>query len=211
MGIPFVARKEIAKGPAPAKEDGAEFPVLRDHDKFNGTQDINSNSWVEGDMNEFQPKIIAFCCNYCAYTAADMAGSMRLNYPPNVLIVHVPCTGRVEVLPLLRAFEDGADGVYVAGCEEGSCHFVNGNIKAKRRVAAARQILEEIGMEPDRLRMYNLSASMGPRFAEIAREMTAHIRELGPSPIRDNSTRTQAGSPGSGETPDLETGMQATG
>ena len=110
---------------------------------------------------------------------------MRLNYPPNVRIVNVPCTGRVDMLHLLKAIETGADGVYVAGCLEGECHFRNGNIKAKRRVMAVKEILKEVGMEPDRVEMFNISASDGARFAEVAREMTERIRSLGPSPIRD--------------------------
>ena len=136
-------------------------------------------------MNEqFEPEIVAFCCHYCAYGAADLAGSMRLNYPANVKIVKLPCTGKVDIIYLLKAFEDGADGAYVAGCLEGNCHFTDGNIKAKRRVARAKKLLDEIGIGGERLEMFNMSASMGPRFAEVAREMTERIRGLGPSPLR---------------------------
>ncbi|MBR9980893.1 MAG: hydrogenase iron-sulfur subunit [Desulfatitalea sp.] len=135
--------------------------------------------------DRFEPRILAFCCKYCAYAAGDLAGSMRLNYPANVKIIQVPCTGRVDMLHLLRAIEDGADGVYVAGCLEGECHFLEGNLKAKRRVMAVRKQLAEMGMEEDRVRMFNLSSAMGPRFAEIASEMTETIRQLGPSPLRD--------------------------
>lgn len=133
--------------------------------------------------NGFEPQIVGYCCHYCAFAAADLAGSMRLHYPTNVLIVKLPCTGRVDVLHLLRAFERGADGVFVAGCLEGTCHFMEGNFQAKRRVQYAKRILDEIGVGGDRLEMYNLSSSDGPRFAEIATEMTERIRELGPSPI----------------------------
>ncbi len=126
-----------------------------------------------------EPKILAFCCMYCAYAAADMAGSMRLTYPPNVEIILVPCTGRVEVSHILEALENGADGVYVAGCEEGSCHFSVGNLKAKKRVQYVREILEEIGVSPDRVRMFHISASQGPLFARVAKEMTDEIRRLG--------------------------------
>ena len=136
------------------------------------------------ENNNFEPQIVAFCCHYCAYGAADLAGSMRLNYPANVKIVKLPCTGKVDIIYLLQAFEDGADGVYVAGCLEGNCHFTDGNIKAKRRVARAKKLLDEIGLDGTRLEMYNMSASMGPKFAEVAREMTKKIRELGPSPLR---------------------------
>ena len=107
-----------------------------------------------------------------------------MNYPSNVKIINVPCTGRVDILHLLKAVEDGADGVYVAGCLEGDCHYLTGNLKAKKRVAYVKKVLEEIGMEPERVEMYNLSAAQGARFAEIAREFTQRIKGLGPSPVR---------------------------
>jgi len=132
---------------------------------------------------DFEPRIVAFCCKYCAYAAGDLAGSMRLSYPPNIRVIQVPCTGRVDAIHMMRALENGADGVYVAGCLEGECHFLSGNTKAKRRVAQVKKILEAIGMDPTRLEMYNLSSAMGSRFAEIAREMTARIKEIGPSPV----------------------------
>lgn len=135
-------------------------------------------------MTNFEPKILALCCHYCAYAAADLAGSMRLEYPPNVRVLRLPCTGKVDVEHILRAFEQGADGVIVAGCLEGGCHFQEGNLRAKKRVALARQILAESGFEPDRLEMFNLSSAMGVTFAEIAREITDRVRKLGPSPLR---------------------------
>ena len=140
-------------------------------------------------MENFQPIIVAFCCHFCAYTAADLAGTMRLQYPPNVRIIRIPCTGKVDVRHLLEAFEKGADGVYVAGCLEGDCHYLKGNFRAKKRVTLAKQILEDAGIGGDRLEMYNMSAAMGPRFAEVAREMTEKIRKLGPSPIKKNAER----------------------
>ena len=135
-------------------------------------------------MSDFEPRLIAFCCQYCAYSAADMAGSMRLQYPPNVEVVLIPCTGRFDMLFALKAFEHGADGVYVAGCLEGTCHFLDGNIRARKRVDYLRKELAALGVEEDRLRMYNLSASQGPRFVEFANEFTDLIRELGPSPFK---------------------------
>ncbi len=134
-------------------------------------------------MTEFEPRILAFCCKYCAYAAADLAGSMRLNYPGNIHIVQIPCTGRVDVLHLMKALEEGVDGVYVAGCLEGECHFVRGNLVARRRVNYVKDLMARIGLEPERLEMFNLSSAMGPRFAEIATEMTGQIRRLGPSPV----------------------------
>lgn len=132
----------------------------------------------------FEPRILAYCCRYCAYAAADLAGSMRLSYPPNVKVIQVPCTGRVDILFLLRAIEDGADGVYVAGCLEGECHFLEGNLRARKRVNYVKRLLTEIGIEPERVEMFNLSSAMGPRFAEIAQEMTQRVKSLGPSPVR---------------------------
>jgi len=109
---------------------------------------------------------------------------MRLSYPSNVKIIQVPCSGRVDILHLLRAIEDGADGVYVAGCLEGECHFLTGNVKAKKKVQYVKNVLEEIGIEPERVEMFNLSSGEGPRFAEIAKEMVERIKELGPSPVK---------------------------
>ena len=132
-------------------------------------------------MADFEPKIIAYCCNFCAFAAADLAGSMRLQYPPNVRIVRLPCTGKVDALYLMKAFEDGADGVFVAGCLEGQCHFLEGNLRAKRKVAYVKRLLAEVGIDPERVAMYNLSSAMGGRFAEIVEEMTAKIKDLGPT------------------------------
>lgn len=135
-------------------------------------------------MENFEPVIIAFCCHYCAYTAADMAGSQRLVYPANVRIIRVPCSSKVDSLHVLKAFEKGADGVYVAGCLEGDCHFKRGNERASQRVEYLKKYLEEIGIESERLEMVNMSAGMGHKFAQTATEITEKIRELGPSPIR---------------------------
>jgi F420-non-reducing hydrogenase iron-sulfur subunit len=134
-------------------------------------------------MADFEPVIVAFCCHYCAYGAADLAGSMRLEYPTNIRVIRLPCTGKVTPIYLLRAFEQGADGVYVAGCLEGDCHFIHGNLVAKPRVNYTRKLIAEVGLEPERLEMFNMSAAMGPRFAEVAREFTERIRNLGPSPL----------------------------
>jgi coenzyme F420-reducing hydrogenase delta subunit len=109
---------------------------------------------------------------------------MRLSYPADIKIIQVPCTGRVDILHLLNAVEDGADGVYVAGCLEGECHYISGNLKARKKVAYVKKTLTEIGIEPERVEMFNLSSAQGARFAEIAREMVDRIRALGPSPIK---------------------------
>lgn len=135
-------------------------------------------------MAENEPLIIAFCCHYCAYAAADLAGSMRLQYPTNVRVLKLPCTGKLEVNYLLTAFERGVDGVIVAGCLEGGCHFLEGNLRARRRVERTREILVEIGLEPERVEMFNLSSAEGPRFAQIVNEMSTRLAKLGPSPLR---------------------------
>ena len=110
---------------------------------------------------------------------------MRLNYPTNVKIVKVPCTGRVDILLVLKAFESGVDGVYLAGCLEGECHFLRGNLRAKKRVQYVKTLLDEVGLGSGRIEMYNMSSAQGQRFAEIAREMTEKIRGLGPSPVKN--------------------------
>jgi coenzyme F420-reducing hydrogenase delta subunit len=133
---------------------------------------------------EHDPLILAFCCHYCAYAAADLAGSMRLQYPGDVRVLRLPCTGKIEVNYILAAFERGVDGVIVAGCLEGGCHFLEGNLRARRRVQRAQQILAEIGLEPERLEMFNLSSAQGARFAEIVTEMHQRLCRLGPSPLR---------------------------
>ncbi|MDB9822889.1 hydrogenase iron-sulfur subunit [Deltaproteobacteria bacterium] len=129
----------------------------------------------------FEPQIIAFCCNYCSYAAADLAGSIRMTYPANIKIILVPCSGRVDPLHLIQALEEGADGVFIAGCLEGDCHFETGNFKAKKRTAYVRQLLDEIGIEPDRVQMFNIAASDAPKFVQVAQRVTDRIRELGPS------------------------------
>ena len=111
---------------------------------------------------------------------------MRLSYPADVKIIQVPCTGRVDIIHLLNAIQDGADGVYVAGCLEGECHYISGNLKARRKVEYVKKTLEEIGIEPERVEMYNLSSAQGARFAEIANEMVENIRKLGPTPLSGN-------------------------
>ena len=111
---------------------------------------------------------------------------MRLNYPSNVKIIKVPCTGRVDNLLILKAFESGVDGVYLAGCLEGECHFLKGNLRAKKRVQYVKGLLEEVGLGEGRIEMYNMSSAQGQRFAEVAREMTEKIRALGPSPVKRN-------------------------
>ena len=134
----------------------------------------------------WQPQIIAFCCHYCAYAAADLAGSKRMQYPSNVRIIHTPCTGKIEMEHILEAFEKGIDGVLVAGCLEGGCHFLEGNLRARKRTDRIREMLAEIGVGAERLKMVNLSAAMAPTFVESVQQMVNTVSTLGPSPLRES-------------------------
>lgn len=149
-------------------------------------------------MAESEPTIVAFCCTHCAYNAADLAGSLRIQYPAAVKVVEVPCTGRVEIHHLLRAFEEGVDGLLVAGCLPGNCHYLEGNVNARRRVQETRRKMKDIGLEPKRLKMVQLSSAMGSKFAEEAQCITDEVQALGPSPLRrraDPSAETPAMAP----------------
>jgi F420-non-reducing hydrogenase iron-sulfur subunit len=143
----------------------------------------------------WEPEIIAFCCNYCAYAAADLAGSKRMQYPANVRIIHAPCTGKIEMEHILEAFLKGIDGILVAGCLEGGCHFLEGNLRARKRTDRIREILAEIGVGDARLKMVNLSAAMAPTFVESVQEMVNTVRALGPSPLRETQPLESEGRP----------------
>ncbi len=145
------------------------------------------------NTDNIEPTIVAFCCHYCAYAAADLAGSSRLQYPPNVRIIRTPCTGRLEVDYFMKAFENGADGVLVAGCEEGSCHFKEGNLLAKRRVNYTQGLLSETGLEAERLRMVNVSAASAQKFVEIVWDMVETVRKLGPARLKRLTSQIQTG------------------
>lgn len=140
---------------------------------------------------KYEPKILALICTYCTYTAADMAGSMRLQYPPNVRVIKLLCTGKVDVLYLLEAFKAGADVVMVSGCEIGDCHFLEGNLRAKERVAHAKTLLDDLGLGGDRLEMFHIGASDAPKWAEAVRTMNRRALELGPNPL--GRKKAQAG------------------
>jgi len=131
----------------------------------------------------FKPKIVGFLCNWCSYAGADLAGVSRIQYPPTLRIVRVMCSGRVDPIFILEAFRSGADGVLVAGCHPGDCHYLSGNYKAQRRILMLKKVLEQLGLEPERLRLEWVSASEGDRFATIVKDMTEEITKLGPSPL----------------------------
>jgi len=131
-------------------------------------------------MNDFKPRILAFCCGNCASSAATVAEGMKKALPDNVKIVQVPCTGRIEILHLLKPFEEGADGVYVAGCQEDSCQYMDGIGKAAKRVDQVKKMLEELDIEPDRIRLFHLSAGKGQEYVDAAWEMVDTVKALGP-------------------------------
>jgi F420-non-reducing hydrogenase iron-sulfur subunit len=133
----------------------------------------------------FEPKIVGFLCNWCSYAGADLAGVSRIQYPPNLRVVRVLCSGRVDPVFILEAFRSGADGVLVAGCHPGECHYLTGNYKAQNRVLMLKKVLEQLGLESERLRLEWVSASEGERFAAVVKDMTEKIRKLGPSPLGD--------------------------
>lgn len=137
----------------------------------------------------FDPKILAICCQWCSYAAADLAGAMRLQYPATIHIVRVPCTGRVDILHMLKPFEDGADGVFLSGCLLDDCHYRTGNFKATKRVAYAKEMLGTMGLEPERLEMFYNSSAMGPQFAQTCIDFDKRIRQLGPAFPRDENKR----------------------
>jgi F420-non-reducing hydrogenase iron-sulfur subunit len=131
-------------------------------------------------MSDFKPQILAFCCSNCASSAANVAEGMKKALPDNVKMVQVPCTGRIEILHLLKPFEEGADGVYVAGCQEDSCQYVNGIAKAAKRVAQVKKMLEELDIEPDRISLFHLSAGKGQEYVEAVCDMVDKVKKLGP-------------------------------
>jgi len=129
---------------------------------------------------KFEPRIVGFLCNWCSYSGADLAGTSRVKYPPNVDIIRVMCSGRVDPQFVIKAFEKGADGVLVCGCHPGDCHYAEGNYKAGRRIPLLKKMLSQLGIEEDRLRLEWVSASEGERFAAVVSDMTEKVRKLGP-------------------------------
>jgi F420-non-reducing hydrogenase iron-sulfur subunit len=132
-------------------------------------------------MSEWQPKILAILCNWCSYAGADLAGVSRMQYPPNIRVVRVPCSGRVDPLFILKGLQSGYDGILVSGCHPGDCHYISGNFVARRRFAVLRPILEFVGIEPDRVQFSWVSAGEGERFAQIVTKITEDIKKIGPS------------------------------
>lgn len=134
--------------------------------------------------HSFEPEITAFYCIYCGYMAADTAGALEIQYPANVKLLRLPCTGKTDIRYLLEAFEQGADGVYLVACPIGNCHHVRGNERGRARVQRAKQILDDIGLGGERLELFFMSGSQAHTFASAAQTMTDRIRDLGPNPLK---------------------------
>jgi F420-non-reducing hydrogenase iron-sulfur subunit len=132
----------------------------------------------------FQPRIVGFLCNWCSYTGADLAGTSRIKYAPNIRVIRVMCSARVDPTFVVKALAEGADGVLICGCHPGDCHYVEGNYKAMRRYSALKRVLQSYGIADDRVRLEWVSASEGNRFAQIVNDMTEKIRKLGPSKVK---------------------------
>jgi F420-non-reducing hydrogenase iron-sulfur subunit len=138
-------------------------------------------------MKEFEPNIIGFLCNWCSYAGADLAGTSRIKYPPNIKSIRVMCSGRVDPVFVLEALKKGADGVLVAGCHPGDCHYQSGNYKTNRRMKLLKKLLEEMGVESGRVRFEYISASEGQKFAQVVTEFVDELKKLGPNPIKVES------------------------
>lgn len=131
--------------------------------------------------NGWEPRIVAFLCNWCSYAGADLAGVSRIQYPPNVRVIRVPCSGRINPLFVIKALQTGADGVLVSGCHPGDCHYISGNLYARRKFALLKSLLEYVGIEPERVQFSWVSAAEGVRFAEILEKVIDEVREVGPA------------------------------
>jgi len=129
---------------------------------------------------KFEPNIIGFLCNWCSYAGADLAGTSRIQYPPNLKVIRVMCSGRVNPIFVINALQQGADGVLIGGCHPGDCHYERGNYLARRRIAVLKNLLEYAGIDPRRVRMTWVSAAEGNKFAEVVTEVTEDIKKLGP-------------------------------
>lgn len=133
--------------------------------------------------DEFEPKIVGFACNWCTYAAIDLAGTSRMKYPPNIRIIRVMCSSRVDPMFVLRALLNGADAVFIGGCHPGECHYIEANYYTRRRIAAMRRILKEFGLD-NRVRLEWISAAEGEKFARTMKDMVDYVRKLGPNPLR---------------------------
>ena len=149
----------------------------------------NAKDAARSDNASFDPRILVFTCNWCSYAGADLAGTSRLQYPPNARIIRTMCSGRIEPVFVLEALRDGADGVIVTGCHPGDCHYVKGNFRAEKRFNFLKMALKLIGVEEDRVRLAWISAGEGEKFSLLIKDMTDKIRELGPNPFKSSNIK----------------------
>lgn len=136
-------------------------------------------------MSDFEPNIIGFLCNWCSYAGADLAGTSRIKYPANIKSIRVMCSGRVDSVMVLEALKKGADGVLIAGCHPGDCHYQSGNYKTNRKIKLLKKLLEDMGIEPERVRFEYVSASEGQKFAHVVTDFVDQLKKLGPSKIKE--------------------------
>jgi len=137
-------------------------------------------------VKDFEPNVIGFLCNWCSYAGADLAGTSRIKYPPNIKSIRVMCSGRVDPIFILEALKKGADGVLVAGCHPGDCHYQSGNYKTNRRIKLLKKLLDEMGIETNRVRFEYISASEGQKFAAVVTDFVSELKKMGPSPLNEN-------------------------
>jgi F420-non-reducing hydrogenase iron-sulfur subunit len=149
----------------------------------------DSKDAARSDNATFDPRILVFTCNWCSYAGADLAGTSRLQYPPNARIIRTMCSGRIEPVFVLEALRDGADGVIVTGCHPGDCHYVKGNFRAEKRFNFLKMALKQIGVEEDRVRLAWISAGEGEKFSLLIRDMTDKIRQLGPNQFKSSNIK----------------------
>lgn len=154
---------------------------------MSGTESVENNKKNTGEAEDV--KILAFLCNWCSYAGADLAGVSRLQYPPNVQAIRVMCTGTISPHYILKAFQDGIDGVLIAGCHIGDCHYLKGNYATARRFRVIKDLLEAVGIDPGRIRLEWVSAAEGEKFAQVIESFTEQVRELGKSPLSQSELK----------------------
>ena len=140
------------------------------------------------DDNGFEPKIIGFCCNWCAYAGADLAGVGRIQYLPNLRMIRMMCSGSIDPLYILEAFEKGVDGILIGVCHLGDCHYLSGNHKTIRKIGLLKRLLSQLGVSPRRIRLEQISAAEGQRFAQVVNDFINEVKEMGPSPLNQEDT-----------------------
>ena len=144
-------------------------------------------------MDDFEPRIVGFCCNWCAYAGADLAGINRFQYPPNLRMIRLMCSGALAPVYVLEAFQKGADGVFIGGCHPRDCHYMEGNYKTLRRILLLKKLLPQLGIEPERVRLEWVSAAEGQRFAQVVTDFMSEIKKLGPSPLKGDAVKQAQG------------------